>query len=313
MKENNTRPIALAIHGGCGTLQRAAMSDEREKLYHLALEQALRAGYACLVAGASALDAVEACVVVLEDSPLFNAGRGSVMTHDGKHEMDAAIMSGERLEAGAVAGVRGLKNPVLAARKVLESGTYVMLAGPGAEAFAREQGLSFEPDSYFFTQERMDQLTSAKAGRAMVMDHDGSAKKFGTVGAVAVDRRGHVAAATSTGGLTNKRFGRVGDTPVIGSGTWADNRSCAISCTGYGEAFIRLGTARAIASRVQLLGEDLLHSCDVIVNQELPRYGGEGGVIALDPAGRICLAFNTEGMYRAWCREGEPMQTAIFR
>jgi beta-aspartyl-peptidase (threonine type) len=282
----------LVIHGGAGTLSKARISAQREGEILAALEASLRAGHAVLASGGSALDAVSAAVVSLEDSPHFNAGKGSVFTHEGKHELDASIMDGHTLAAGAVAGVTGVKNPVVLARRVMEGSPHVMLAGPGADAFAVAEGFEQMPPEYFSVPERREELAEAQ--------------KLGTVGAVALDQRGHLAAATSTGGTVNKRFGRVGDSPVIGAGTYASDR-CAVSCTGHGEHFIRLAVAHDLCARIAYLGVPLVHAAEEIVVRRLKAAGGKGGLIAIDATGEVAMPFNTEGMYRGrMLADGEP-------
>ena len=304
--------FALAIHGGAGTIARASLSPADEQQYRAALEAALTLGHDLLRAGGAALDAVEAAVRSLEDCPLFNAGRGAVFTHDGHHEMDAALMSGHNRLAGAVAGVRQVQNPIRAARLVMEKTDHVLLGYPGADDLAREHGLPLQPASYFFTQKRYDQLQDALATGKMQLDHAADPNwKKGTVGAVARDQHGHLAAATSTGGMTNKRYSRIGDTPLIGAGTWADAR-CAISCTGNGEYFIRAVAAYDIACLLEYKGLSLEEACRVVVHDKLAPVGGEGGLIAVDAAGNLTLPFNSEGMYRASRREGGEALVAIY-
>ena len=288
--------VVIAIHGGAGTISRAGMTQEKEGLYKAALREALDAGYEQLKNGASALDAVQAAVVKLEDSPLFNAGRGSVFTHKGEHEMDAAIMDGKTLRAGAVANVNSVRNPVLLARAVMEHTEHVILSGKGAEEFAEIMKMPFEQPDYFFDQYRYDQLIDAMKSQTVRLDH--SEKKFGTVGAVALDSGGGLAAATSTGGMTNKRYGRIGDSPLIGSGTFA-NGTCAVSCTGHGEYFIRSVVAYDVACLMEYKGMTLEQASNEVVNNKLKKLGGEGGLIAIDRLGNFCLPFNSEGMYRA--------------
>ena len=305
--------FALAIHGGAGTIARASLSPADELQYRAALEAALTIGYDLLHDGGMALDAVEAAVRSLEDCPLFNAGRGAVFTHDGHHEMDAALMSGHNRLAGAVAGARQVQNPIRAARLVMEKTEHVLLGYPGADELAREYGLPLQPVEYFFTQKRYDQLQDAIASGKMQLDHAADPNwKKGTVGAVARDQHGHLAAATSTGGMTNKRYSRIGDTPLIGAGTWADAR-CAISCTGNGEYFIRAVAAYDIACLVEYKGLSLEEACRVVVQDKLAPVGGEGGLIAVDAAGHVTLPFNSEGMYRASRREGEEAVVDIYR
>lgn len=295
-------PITLVIHGGAGTISRAEMSPELEAEYRAALERSLRTGYERLKQGRSALDAVEASIRVLEDSPLFNAGKGAVFTHEGTNELDAAIMDGRTMMAGAVAGITIIRNPISAARAVMEKSPHVMLIGRGAEVFATAQGLDIADPSYFWTEKRWKQLQKAlvdeqKAGtnREPPAPPD---RKFGTVGAVALDRHGNLAAGTSTGGTTNKRFGRVGDVPIVGAGTYASNDSCAVSATGHGEFFIRYTVARDIAARMEFAGATVSEAADQVVMKKLVEAGGTGGVIALDRRGRFATPFNTSGMYR---------------
>ena len=305
--------FALAIHGGAGTIARASLTLPEEKQYRTALEVALTIGYDFLRDGGAALDAVEAAVRSLEDCPLFNAGRGAVFTHDGHHEMDAAIMDGQHRLAGAVAGVRQVQNPIRAARLVMETTEHVLLGYPGADNLAREHGLPLQPVEYFFTQKRYDQLQDAIASGKMQLDHAADPNwKKGTVGAVARDQHGHLAAATSTGGMTNKRYSRIGDTPLIGAGTWADAR-CAISCTGNGEYFIRAVAAYDVACLIEYKDLSLEEACRVVVQDKLAPVGGEGGLIAVDAAGNVTLPFNSEGMYRASRTEGGETLVAIYK
>lgn len=302
---------SIAIHGGAGTITRSMMSPEREMFYIQSLSNALFAGQQVLEKGGSALDAVTASVIALEDNPLFNAGKGAVFTHDGRHEMDASIMRGDNLEAGAVAGVSGLRNPVLAARAVMEKSEHVMLAGSGAEVFAREQGLTCMPEEYFYDEYRFQQLQQAKAENIVQLDH--SDKKFGTVGAVALDQHGNLAAATSTGGMTNKRWGRIGDSPVIGAGTYANNQTCAISCTGHGEYFLRSVVAYDISCLMEYKNLSLEQACHLVVMDKLVKIGGEGGLIAVDRHGNVVLPFNSEGMYRGWQVSGSSPEVRIYK
>lgn len=308
----DTAGLALAIHGGAGTIRRAELSATREAAFRDALARAVRRGWEILSDGGTSLDAVEQAVCVLEDDPLFNAGRGSVFTNDGKHEMDAAIMSGKDLRAGAVAAVSSIKNPVALARRVMEQTEHVLLCGSGAEKFAREAGCEFAPPEYFFSEWRYEQLLQARREHEVRLDHS-PAKKFGTVGAVARDSHGNLAAATSTGGMTNKRFGRVGDTALIGAGTYADDRTCAVSCTGHGEFFIRTVTAYDVACLMKYKGLSLVDACEQVVSHTLAEMSGEGGLVAVDRMGNVALSFNSEGMYRAWITSGREAQIAIYR
>jgi L-asparaginase / beta-aspartyl-peptidase len=289
---------AIAIHGGSGTIAFDAKDPESKIQYLNALNNALDEGYKMLTDGYSATECVCKAVMVLEDCDLFNAGRGSVFTAKGQHEMDAAIMDGKTLKAGAVAGLRGVKNPVLVACDVLQNTPFVMIAGEEAIEYARHKDFKFETDSYFYTQLRYDQWQDIQGGGEMKLDHSGEGAKFGTVGAVAVDVEGNVAAATSTGGMTNKEWGRVGDSPLIGAGTYANNKTCAISCTGYGEYFILGLTAYDVSCRIEYGGKNLKQAAYKVIYEKLKKMGGEGGLIAVDSSGNICMPFNTEGMYR---------------
>ena len=303
--------FGLAIHGGAGTLPRAEMSTESEARYRAALAEALAAGFAVLERGGTSLEAVTRAVVALEDFPLFNAGRGAVFTHDGQNELDASIMEGATRKAGAVCGLAHVKNPIELARAVMEHSEYVMLSGAGAEEFALTRGIALVPRSYFYTEARWRQLERLRAGETglspLTISH------VGTVGAVAADAAGRLAAATSTGGMTGKRFGRIGDSPIIGAGTYADNRSCAVSATGHGEIFIRAAVAHDICSRIRFGGRSLATAVREVVLEELPAMRGEGGVIAIDRHGQIAMEFNSEGMFRASRRAGEDPTIAIYR
>lgn len=314
----------IAIHGGAGTLSRAHISPEQEAAYHAALQQVLLAGQAVLAQGGTAVDAVCEAVRLMEECPLFNAGHGAVFTSDATHELDAALMDGATLAAGAVAGVAHVRNPVMAAREVMRQGQHVLMAGVGAERLAREAGLQMVVPAYFSTAARRAQLEAARASQSgAVLDHDGAAalaqrplaedRKMGTVGAVALDARGHLAAATSTGGMTNKRPGRVGDSPLIGAGTYADDRTAAVSCTGHGESFIRVAAAHDVCARMAYGCQSLAQATDDVVHGALAAIGGTGGLIAVDRRGNVCLPFNTEGMYRGLARVGEQPQTFIYR
>jgi len=287
--------ISIAIHGGAGVITRGSMTRDEEEAYRNDLGRALDAGYDLLAAGGSGLDAVTAAVRILEDSPLFNAGRGAVFSHEGINELDASIMDGRTLEAGAVAGVTHIRNPIDLARLVMERSQHVLLAGEGAEEFALEQGMDLVPQNYFFTERRWQQLEKARTGDRYSAAEIGY---YGTVGAVALDRHGNLAAATSTGGMTNKRWGRVGDSPIIGAGTYADNESCAVSATGSGEFFIRAVAAHEISALMKYRGLSLEEAAREVVQGKLERIGGDGGVIAVDREGNIALEFNTEGMFR---------------
>lgn len=292
---------SIVIHGGAGTLLPSLMSVEKEKLYKETLNEVLQRGYDMLTAGGSALDTVEAAVKMLEDSPLFNAGKGSVFTHEGKHEMEASIMDGQDLRAGAVAVVTGIKNPVSLARDVMEKSGHVFLAGEGAVRFAEKSGYSIQSPKYFYDEYRHRQWLEIKDTDRSQLDHSPQdAGEMGTVGAVACDRSGHVAAATSTGGMTNKRWGRIGDSSVIGSGNYANDRTCAVSCTGTGEYFIRGVVAYDVSCLMEYRGMSLTEAVHEVIHRKLSDLGGTGGLIATDAQGNIALSFNTEGMYRAY-------------
>ncbi|MGF6790782.1 isoaspartyl peptidase/L-asparaginase family protein [Paraburkholderia sp. 35.1] len=323
----------IAIHGGAGTILRTSMSASAETKYHAALNAVLSAGQRVLADGGSALDAVSEAVRLLEDCALFNAGHGAVYTAAGTHELDAAIMDGRTLDAGAICCVKRVRNPILAARRVLERSDHVLFTGDGAEAFAAAQGLEFVDNSYFDTDARYRQWQLAREQQRPMLDHDAATlastassnddptphepidpnRKFGTVGAVALDRHGHLAAATSTGGVTNKQVGRVGDTPLIGAGCYADDATCAVSTTGAGEMFMRMVAAYDVAAQMayrQVSLEEAAH--DVVMNR-LPKIDGRGGLVAVDVRGNVTLPFNTEGMYRGFARLGEAPVTAIYR
>lgn len=319
---------ALVAHGGAGSITRDQLTPEQEAAYRDAMSVAAEAGAAVLRAGGSALDAVEAAIHVLEDDPLFNAGRGAAFTSEGRNELDASIMDGRTLAAGAVAGVTTTRHPISAARAVIEASAHVMLGGEGADAFARSQGLEQVDPIYFFTERRWRSLEKAltrqglpvparpvgapsdKVGKASLVHEEG---KHGTVGVVARDRDGNVAAGTSTGGSNAKRWGRVGDSPIIGAGTYASNQGCAVSCTGAGEYYIRLGVAHEINALVQHKGLPLQAAADLVIQDQLTALGGEGGVIAVAPDGRMAWSFNTSGMYRARIAEGEPLVVGVYK
>ena len=314
----------IAIHGGAGTLSRAHISAEQERAYHAALQQVLLAGQAVLAQGGTAMEAVCEAVRLLEDCPLFNAGHGAVFTAEATHELDAAVMDGTTLAAGAVAGVSRIRNPVQAARAVMQNGQHVLMVAEGAERMAQEAGLATVEPSYFSTPARHAQLLAAQARQAgVVLDHDGAAalagraidegRKMGTVGAVALDAHGHLAAATSTGGMTNKLPGRLGDSPLIGCGTYADDRTAAVSCTGHGESFIRVAAAHDVCARMAYGGASLEAATHAVVHEALPAVQGTGGLIAVDRQGNVCLPFNTEGMYRGIARVGQEPESFIYR
>ncbi|MDQ3798503.1 MAG: isoaspartyl peptidase/L-asparaginase [Acidobacteriota bacterium] len=329
--------LGFVIHGGAGVIKRGSLSPEKEAEYRRKLEEAVLAGYRALQNGKSGLDAVETAIRILEDSPLFNAGKGAVFTADGKNELDASIMEGKTLKAGAVAGLHRVKNPITLARAVMEKSPHVMMVGDGAEKFAREQRIELVDEKYFWTQERWDSLQriikeekekekkarspKPKAqsqtensfdSRLSTLDSQPPLRelaynKFGTVGAVALDKDGNLAAGTSTGGMTYKKFGRVGDAPIIGAGTYANNETCAVSATGWGEFFIRLGVARDISAQMEYRGQPIQQAADSVLNK-VKALGGDGGVIAIDKFGNIGISFNTEGMYRAYINsDGKPV------
>lgn len=302
--ENGKGKIMLVVHGGAGTITRRNMTPELEQQYRAGMEQALRTGHAVLARGGSSLDAVEATVRVLEDNPLFNAGKGAVFTHEGKNELDASIMDGRTKMAGSVAGVTIIRNPITAARAVMEKSKHVMMVGRGAELFATKMGLEIVDPSYFWTERRwkslQQELLKEQEGKPQAALEGPDDRKFGTVGAVALDRDGNLAAGTSTGGTTNKQFGRVGDAPIIGAGTYAENESCAVSATGHGEFFIRWTVASDIAALVRYRGMSVEQAAHEVIHKKLAPVKGEGGVIALDTKGNFAMPFNSEGMYRGW-------------
>jgi beta-aspartyl-peptidase (threonine type) len=310
--------ITLVIHGGAGTITRQNMTPEKEKAYQAALQQALQAGYDVLKKGGASLDAVEAAIHVMEESPLFNAGKGAVFTNEGKNELDASVMDGKTLKAGAVAGVTTVKSPISLARKVMEASEHVMLTGRGAEQFAKEKGLEIVDPSYFYTETRFQQLQNAKKEEKVQLDHSGDkgsldeqifteGNKYGTVGAVALDAYGNLAAGTSTGGMTNKRWNRVGDAPIIGAGTYANNQTCAVSATGHGEYFIRSVVSYDISALMEYKGLSVQQAAEEVVMKKLVQRGGEGGVIAVDAKGNVSMPFNSEGMYRGFVKaDGKP-------
>lgn len=318
MKNN----FAIAIHGGAGTILKENMSAEMEAEYRAKLKEALEAGYKILKEDGTSLDAVVAAIQVMEESPLFNAGKGAVFTSDGKNELDAAIMHGKTRHAGAVAGISTIKSPIAAARAVMEKSPHVMMIGKGAEQFAEEQGLEIVEPSYFYTKKRYEQLQKIKDTEKQQMDHTGEQgsllpqfpdQKFGTVGAVALDKDGNLAAATSTGGMTNKRYGRVGDVPIIGAGTYADNNTCAVSATGHGEYFIRSVAAYDIAALMKYKNMKLQDAANEVVNKKLVEFGGDGGVISIDAQGNIAMPFNTSGMYRGSVGVNGKMYIGIYK
>jgi beta-aspartyl-peptidase (threonine type) len=297
--------ISLVIHGGAGTILKEDMTPELEKAYQQGLQAALDAGYAVLEQGGSAANAVKAVIVILEDNMLFNAGRGSVFTKKGVQEMDAAIMDGKDLSAGAVAGISNVRNPIELAVEVMRNSNHVFLSGKGASDFAIKQGIKLEPDEFFFSQFRYDQWKQIRDSDNYSLDHTHQQleelmkdKKFGTVGAAACDKDGNIAAATSTGGMTNKKYGRIGDSPIIGAGTYANNKTCAISCTGHGEIFIKAVAAYDVSCLMEYKGMSLEEAMTEVVQHKLTKIDGEGGMIGVDAAGNMALIFNSAGMYR---------------
>lgn len=309
--------FGLAIHGGAGTITRASLSAEKEAAIRADLGEALDRGYQVLEAGGSSLDAVQAAILVLEDSPLFNAGRGAVYTADATHELDASLMDGKTMQAGAAASVKRVRNPILLARKVMDESVHVMLSGAGADEFAERAGLQLVDNTFFNTEFRRGQLEAARGkveeDASLMEDPLKFEHKFGTVGAVALDRHGNLAAGTSTGGTTNKRFGRIGDSPIIGAGTYADNAACAVSATGHGEYFIRYAVAHEICARKRHAGMSLSEAAESVIMQDLVQVEGSGGVIALDADGNVAMPFNTEGMYRGLRMSDARLDIKIYR
>jgi len=303
--------FAIAIHGGAGTILRSTMTPTLQAAYEKGLQDAIDAGYSILTQGGSSVDAVAAAIVMLEDCPMFNAGKGAVFNHVGGHEMDAAIMNGANIAAGAVAGVRNVKNPILLAKTIMLHSPHVLMTGIGAETYARTQDIAFADDAYFYTQQRFDQWQDALLTDSVQLDH--SEKKFGTVGAVAIDTDGNIAAGTSTGGMTNKQFGRVGDSPIIGAGTYANNNTCGISCTGHGELFMRAVVAYDISCLMEYKGLSLQDACQLVVYDKLVKIEGEGGLIAIDRHANIALPFNSEGMYRGYKKSDGSGEVKIYK
>jgi beta-aspartyl-peptidase (threonine type) len=317
--------FTIAVHGGAGTISKKSMTPEKEAAYLKALSDAIAAGYDILEKNGDALDAVKAAVIELENNILFNAGKGSVFTNTGTHEMDASIMDGRNLDAGAVAAVKNIRNPIELAYAVMKKSEHVFLIGQGAEEFAKQNGIAFEPDEYFFSEFRYKQLLKTKKTNETALDHnvdpDSSSakatedrdKKFGTVGAVACDANGNVAAATSTGGMTNKQFGRVGDSPIIGIGTYANNKTCAVSCTGHGEPFIKAVAAYDVSCLMEYKGLSLEEAMNIVVMNKLMKIDGEGGMIGVDAKGNDAVIFNSEGMYRGFWSSDKRREVAIYK
>src|SRR5215203_3435539 len=311
--------LGFILHGGAGVIKKGSLTPEKEAEFKKKLEEAVSAGYKALQDGKSSLDAVEIAIRILEDSPLFNAGKGAVFTADGKNELDASIMDGKTLAAGAVAGLHKVKNPITLARAVMEKSAHVMMIGDGAEKFAKEQNIDLVDEKYFWTQPRWDALQKVlqeEKEKSATPKPKGSGQnlaelpsnKFGTVGAVALDKDGNIAAGTSTGGMTNKKYGRVGDAPIIGAGTYANNESCGVSATGWGEFFIRIGVARDICALMEYRALPIQQAADLVIKQKLQKLGGDGGIIGLDKFGNIGISFNSEGMYRAYINSaGKPV------
>lgn len=323
---NSNAKTVLVIHGGAGTILKSRMTDEKEAAYKQGLTEALQKGYAVLKQGGASLDAVVTAIKVMEDNPLFNAGKGAVFTNEGKNELDAAIMDGSNLKAGSVAGVTTIKNPITAARAVMDKSEHVMMAGRGAEKFAAAAGCEIVDPSYFYTKDRYEGLQKALQQDSVKLLNKGKEKsqgmlkqpnyrdyKYGTVGAVALDSKGNLAAGTSTGGMTNKKYGRIGDAPIIGAGTYANNATCAISCTGWGEYFIRLVMAKSISDRMELAHTPLADAANEMVMKKLPELGGDGGLIAVDKEGNIAMPFNTSGMYRGYIDASGNMKIEIYK
>jgi len=302
-----TSNYTIVIHGGAGTILKKNMSSEKEAAYRTKLNEALQLGDSILKNGGTCLDAVEKVIHVMENSPLFNAGKGAVFTHDGHNELDASIMNGSDLNAGAVAGVRDIRNPISAARKVMEESAHVMLSGEGASLFAKEQGLDIVDPSYFYTQKRWESLKRLQNKKRKPTQND----KHGTVGCVVLDSYGNLAAGTSTGGMTNKKYGRIGDSPIIGAGTYANNQTCAVSCTGHGEYYIRLAFARDISAQMEYLNKTVAAACESEI-KKLSNLKGTGGVIAVDKNGNVSMTFNTAGMYRGYIKSNGETYIGIY-
>ncbi|EID76605.1 isoaspartyl peptidase/L-asparaginase family protein [Imtechella halotolerans] len=320
--ENNQPNFGIVIHGGAGTILKKNMTPELEAEYKKVLEEAIRTGHEILKNGGSSLDAVEKTINVMEDSPLFNAGKGAVFTNDGKNELDASIMDGKTLNAGAVASVTTVKNPINLARAIMEKSEHVMLVKEGAEFFAKQNGIALVDPSYFYTENRMKSLLKAKEREKIELDHDDKTSfydstikdsKFGTVGCVALDMYGNLAAGTSTGGMTNKKWGRVGDAPIIGAGTYANNNTCAVSATGWGEYFIRSVVAYDISALMEYKGLSLQQAAQEVIQNKVTKLGGDGGIVAIDKEGNISMEFNTAGMYRAHMNKEGKLRIGIYK
>jgi beta-aspartyl-peptidase (threonine type) len=320
--EVKTNEYAIVIHGGAGTILKKNMTPEKEQAYKTKLEEAIKIGYDILKNGGSSMDAVEKTIHVMENSPLFNAGKGAVFTNEETNELDASIMTGNDLNAGAVAGVKDVKNPISLARKIMEDSPHVMLSGKGASVFAKEKGLEIVNPSYFYTENRFNSLQRVKEKMKAELDHDGKTafydaeikdSKFGTVGCVALDKNGNITAGTSTGGMTNKRWNRIGDSPIIGAGTYASNNTCGVSSTGWGEYFIRLNVAYDISALMEYKNLSLKDATKEVIQQKLTKIGGDGGVIAIDKNGNMVFEFNTAGMYRASMNDKGELSVKIYK
>lgn len=321
-KQQQVNEFAIIIHGGAGTILKKNMTSEKEKAYQEKLAEAIQVGHNILKNGGSSLDAVEKTIQVMEESPLFNAGKGAVFTHDETNELDASIMTGNNLNAGAIAGVSDVKSPIALARKVMEKSDHVLLSGKGASVFAKTQGLEIVDPSYFYTESRFKSLQRVKEKMKAELDHDAKSgffdpeiknSKFGTVGCVALDKSGNITAGTSTGGMTNKRWNRIGDSPIIGAGTYANNNTCGVSSTGWGEYFIRLGVALNISNLIDYKKVSLKEACNEVIQNQLTKLGGTGGVVALDKYGNMVYEFNTAGMYRASMNDRGELDVKIYK
>lgn len=321
-KNEKVNEFAIIIHGGAGTILKKNMTPEKEKAYQEKLEEAVRKGHEILKNGGSSIDAVEQTIQIMEESPLFNAGKGAVFTHDGANELDASIMTGHDLNAGAVAGVKNVKSPIALARKIMTNSDHVLLSGKGASEFAKKEGLTLVDSSYFYTEKRFKSLQRAKEKMKIELDHDGKSAfydsdikdyKYGTVGCVALDKKGNITAGTSTGGMTNKRWNRIGDSPIIGSGTYANNETCGVSSTGWGEYFIRAQVAHDISALIAYKSLTLAEAAKEVIQKKLTKLGGTGGIIALDKYGNMVFEFNTAGMYRASMDDQGKLNVKIYK
>ncbi len=318
---NTPQNFAIVIHGGAGTILKENFTEEKVKAYQNKLSEAINVAYEILEKGGSSIDAVEAAIKIMEDSPLFNAGKGAVFTNSGTNEMDASMMEGKTLNAGAVSGVRTVKNPITAARLVMEKSEHVMLSGKGADEFAKKNGLEIVDSSYFYDEKRYEHLQKIKESEKMQLDHDSDQGnieqnkdyKYGTVGAVALDKNGNIAAATSTGGMTNKKYGRIGDSPIIGAGTYANNNTCGVSCTGHGEYFIRKVVAYDVSALMEYKNMSLKEASDFVIHKKMKEFGGDGGLIAIDKDGNIAMPFNTSGMFRAYKKANGESLVKMFK